>query len=62
MIFKQERNYERRNHGTSERKKEKQNNQKYTKIDYPFSHEFYKAYLKTEIKIIALSDAEEYSI
>lgn len=48
---------EKRNHGTSGRKKNRiiRNIQK---TDYAFSHEFYKSYLMTEIKIIALSDAQ----
>ena len=31
------------------------------KTDHPFSYEFYKSYLKIEIKIMALSDAQDYS-
>ena len=32
------------------------------KTDHPFSCEFYKSYLKIEIKIMALPDAQDYSI
>ena len=32
------------------------------KTDHPFSCEFHKSYLKTEIKIMALPDAQDYSI